>query len=103
MSSSTPRVLIVGAGFFGLTIAERIASNFDIEVTIVEKRNHIGGNAYSYINSDTNIEVHKYGSHLFHTSNELVWKYVNRFSNFTNYQHQVWTSYQGKVNIVTIF
>ena len=89
--------MIVGAGFFGLTIAERIASNFEIEVTIVEKRNHIGGNAYSYINSDTNIEVHKYGSHLFHTSNELVWKYVNRFSNFTNYQHQVWTSYQGKV------
>jgi UDP-galactopyranose mutase len=56
---------------------------------VIEKRNHIGGNAYSYIDEATGIEVHKYGSHLFHTSNEAIWKYINQFSRFNNYRHFV--------------
>ena len=74
-------IVIVGAGLFGLTIAERCAS-FGANVQILEKREHIGGNAYSYFDPQTGINVHKYGSHIFHTSNENVWNYINRFSEF---------------------
>ena len=92
---------------FGLTIAERIATILNREVLIIEKRNHIGGNAWSEIDPTTGIEIHKYGSHLFHTSNELVWHYVNQFTSFTNYQHRVWTKHAGEVfpfpiNLATI-
>ena len=64
-------LVIVGAGFFGLTIAEQAASQ-GAQVVILEKRDHLGGNAYSYVEPSTGIEVHKYGSHLFHTSNKKV-------------------------------
>jgi UDP-galactopyranose mutase len=86
-----PDVIVVGAGFFGLTIAERVANEMGLKVLILEKRNHIGGNAYSYFDSDTGIEVHKYGSHLFHTSNEKVWEYVRKFSEFNSYRHTVYS------------
>jgi UDP-galactopyranose mutase len=82
-------LIIVGAGFFGLTIAERASQEFGAKVVIVEKRPHIGGNAFSYFDGDTGIEVHKYGSHLFHTSNSRVWDYVNRFTGFNDYRHTV--------------
>jgi UDP-galactopyranose mutase len=102
-----PKILIVGSGLFGLTIAERIATVLNLEVLILEKRNHIGGNAWSEIDPITGIEIHKYGSHLFHTSNENVWNYVNQFTEFTNYQHRVWTKHNGEVfplpiNLATI-
>lgn len=102
-----PKILIVGSGLFGLTIAERIATSLSLEVLIIEKRDHIGGNAWSEFDPTTGIEIHKYGSHLFHTSNELVWKYVNQFTTFTNYQHRVWTKHAGNVfplpiNLATI-
>lgn len=102
-----PKILIVGSGLFGLTIAERIATVLKLEVLIIEKRDHIGGNAWSEIDPTTGIEIHKYGSHLFHTSNELVWKYVNQFTSFTNYQHRVWTKHAGEIfpfpiNLATI-
>ncbi len=74
-------VVVVGSGFFGLTIAERSAEH-GARVVVLESRSHIGGNAYSYIDSETGIEVHKYGSHLFHTSHAEVWKYANRFTKF---------------------
>ena len=77
-------VVVVGSGLFGLTVAERCANELGLSVLILERRHHIGGNAYSEIDPRTGIEVHKYGAHLFHTSNERVWRYVNRFTSFTS-------------------
>lgn len=90
-------LLVVGSGFFGLTIAERVASQLNKKVVVIERRSHIGGNAYSEAEPQTGIEVHKYGAHLFHTSNKTVWDYVNQFTEFTNYQHRVYSNYQGEV------
>ena len=90
-------LVIVGSGFFGLTVAERCASELGLRVLMLERRRHIGGNAYSEAEPETGIEVHVYGAHLFHTSNERVWEYVNRFTDFTDYQHRVFTNYQGQV------
>lgn len=92
-----PDLLVVGSGFFGLTIAERCATELGLKVLVLERRYHLGGNAYSEFEPETGIEVHKYGTHLFHTSNEKVWEYVNRFTTFTNYQHRVFGKYQGQV------
>ncbi len=89
-------LLIVGSGFFGLTIAERAASA-GRNVTVIDRRHHIGGNAYSENEPETGIEVHRYGAHLFHTSNPTVWEYVNRFTTFTNYVHRVYTNHNGVV------
>lgn len=94
---STPDLLIVGSGLFGLTIAERAVAEHGAKVTIIDRRSHIGGNAYSEADAVTGIEVHKYGAHLFHTSNDRVWEYVNRFTSFTGYQHKVYTTHQGVV------
>jgi UDP-galactopyranose mutase len=80
---------VVGSGFFGLTIAERAATELGKRVLVLERRSHIGGNAYSEAEPETGIEIHRYGAHLFHTSNERVWEYVNRFTDFTGYQHRV--------------
>ncbi|SDS80083.1 UDP-galactopyranose mutase [Corynebacterium timonense] len=88
-------LIVVGSGFFGLTVAERTASELGKRVLVVEKREHIGGNAYSEKEPETGIEVHKYGAHLFHTSNERVWEYVNRFTDFTDYQHRVFAMHNG--------
>lgn len=89
-------LVVVGSGLFGLTIA-RQAAEAGLNVQILEKRSHIGGNAYSEIDAATGIEVHTYGSHLFHTSNEMVWEYVNRFTAFTPYEHRVWTKLSDKI------
>ncbi len=90
-------LIVVGSGLFGLTVAQQAAERWGLRVAIVEKRPHIGGNAYSEIDGDTGIEVHRYGAHLFHTSNQRVWEYVNRFTEFTGYQHRVWTTVGGVV------
>ena len=100
-------LVIVGSGLFGLTIAERCANELGLKVLVLERRHHIGGNAYSEPDPETGIEVHVYGAHLFHTSNERVWSYVNRFTKFTGYQHRVFTIFQGRVypmpvNLATI-
>ncbi len=89
-------LLVVGSGFFGLTIAER-AAEAGRKVTVIDRRHHIGGNAYSENEPETGIEVHRYGAHLFHTSNPTVWEYVNRFTTFTNYVHRVYTTHKGVV------
>ncbi len=94
---TTPDLVVVGAGFFGLTIAERCANELGLKVLVLERRHHLGGNAYSEPEPETGIEVHVYGAHLFHTSNERVWEYVNRFTSFTGYQHRVFAKYQGQV------
>ena len=93
--TNTYDLIVVGSGFFGLTIAEQAASELGKRVLVVEKREHIGGNAYSEKEPETGIEVHKYGAHLFHTSNERVWEYVNRFTEFTDYQHRVFAMHDG--------
>jgi UDP-galactopyranose mutase len=90
-------LVVVGSGFFGLTIAERCATELGLKVLVLERRHHLGGNAYSEAEPETGIEVHVYGAHLFHTSNERVWEYVNRFTSFTGYQHRVFAKYQGQV------
>ncbi|MGD9960391.1 UDP-galactopyranose mutase [Nocardioides sp.] len=94
---STPDLVVVGSGFFGLTIAERCATQLGLKVLVIERRHHLGGNAYSEKDPETGIEVHVYGTHLFHTSNKKVWDYVTQFTTFTNYQHRVFGNYQGQV------
>jgi UDP-galactopyranose mutase len=100
-------LVIVGSGLFGLTIAERCANDLGLGVLMLDRRPHVGGNAYSAPEPETGIEVHQYGAHLFHTSNKRVWEYVNRFTAFTNYQHRVFSIFEGKVyplpiNLATI-
>ncbi|AJT41428.1 UDP-galactopyranose mutase [Psychromicrobium lacuslunae] len=90
-------LVIVGSGFFGLTIAERAARELGLKVVVIDRRHHIGGNAYSENEAQTGIEVHRYGAHLFHTSNQKVWDYVSQFTKFTNYQHKVYSSHKGEV------
>lgn len=93
--TGTYDLIVVGSGLFGLTVAERAASQLGKNVLIVERRPHLGGNAYSEAEPETGIEVHKYGAHLFHTSNKRVWDYVNQFTDFTGYQHRVFAMYNG--------
>ena len=90
-------LVVVGSGFFGLTIAERVASELRRRVLVIDRRDHIGGNAFSEADPETGIEVHRYGAHLFHTSNPGVWEYVNRFTAFTDYVHKVYTTHEGEV------
>lgn len=90
-------ILIVGAGLFGSVMAERIASQLNKPVTVIDKRTHIGGNCWSEIDPETGIEYHKYGPHIFHTSNREVWDYISQFTQWNNYQHHGWTRHKGKV------
>jgi UDP-galactopyranose mutase len=89
-------LFVVGSGFFGLTVAERVATQLDKRVLVVDRRPHIGGNAYSEAEPQTGIEVHRYGAHLFHTSNKRVWDYVRQFTDFTGYQHRVFAMHDGQ-------
>ena len=82
-------VCIVGAGLSGAVIAERYASILQQSVLILEKRNHIGGNCFDYIDEETGIRVSKFGAHLFHTTHRRVWDYVHRFAHWTTYEHSV--------------
>jgi UDP-galactopyranose mutase len=90
-------LVVVGSGFFGLTVAERCAAELGKKVLVLERRGHIGGNAYSEPEPETGIEIHRYGAHLFHTSNKRVWDYVNRFTEFTGYQHRVFAKVGDQV------
>ena len=89
-------LIVVGSGFFGLTVAERAATQLGKRVLVLDRRDHLGGNAYSEAEPTTGIEIHKYGAHLFHTSNERVWEYVNKFTDFTGYQHRVFAMHKGQ-------
>ncbi len=97
MSYTEYDLVVVGSGFFGLTVAERAASELGKRVLVLERRAHLGGNAYSEAEPETGIEVHRYGAHLFHTSNQRVWEYVNRFTAFTGYQHRVFARVEDQV------
>jgi len=80
--------LIVGAGFSGAVLAERIASQSNKKIMVIEKRDHVGGNCYD--KKDKNdILVHKYGPHIFHTDCKEVWDYLSRFTEWIPYQHKV--------------
>ena len=92
-----PDLVVVGAGLFGLTVAQQAVEKAGARVHIIDVRDHIGGNAYSYFDEETGAEIHKYGAHLFHTSNQRVWEYVNRFTEFTDYVHRVYATHDGEV------
>lgn len=89
--------IIVGAGLFGSTLAERIASNSDYSVLVLEKRPHIGGNCHSQVDPETGIEFHTYGAHIFHTSYAPVWSYIRQFSEFSSYCHRVLAMHSGEL------
>lgn len=86
--------LVVGAGFSGAVIAERIANILDEKVLVIDKKNHIAGNSYDYVDKN-GICIHKYGSHIFHTNNKRVWEYINNFSSFNTYMHKVYAIIDG--------
>lgn len=86
--------LIVGAGFTGATLAERIASQLDQKVLVIDRRDHIGGNAYDY-RGPQGILIHKYGPHIFHTNSEKVWRYLSRFTAWRPYYHRVLAMVEG--------
>ncbi|WP_294322738.1 UDP-galactopyranose mutase [Chryseobacterium sp. sg2396] len=97
--------LITGCGFAGSVLAERLASQGK-KVLIVDKRSHIGGNAYDYYNED-GILVHQYGPHIFHTNSEEVFRYLSRFTDWRPYEHRVLGSVDGQlvpipINLTTI-
>jgi UDP-galactopyranose mutase len=99
-------VLVVGAGLSGAVVAERLARLKGMKVLVIDKRRHIGGNCYDYID-ENGILMNKYGAHLFHTNDEDVWKYVNEFSEWRRWDHRVLGSVDGKmvnipVNINTV-
>ena len=89
--------LIIGAGFYGSVIAERIANVLKKKIIIIDKRDHIGGNCFSEIDNKTKIEYHKYGTHIFHTSSEKVWSYISNFCSLNSYRHQVLSNYKNKI------
>ena len=98
--------LIVGAGFAGSVLAERLASQSGKKVLIVEKRNHIGGNAYDYYD-EQGILVHKYGPHIFHTNARDVFDYLGQFTRWRPYEHRVLASVDGQlvpmpINLTTV-
>lgn len=89
-------LIVVGAGFYGATVAERM-SRRGKKVLVLERRNHVAGNAYSYRDEKTGIEIHRYGSHIFHTEDEKVWEYITKFTDFNDYVHTVPTRHDGKL------
>jgi UDP-galactopyranose mutase len=88
--------LIVGAGYAGSVVAERLARKFNKKVLICDRRNHIGGNAYDHYN-DQGILVHKYGPHIFHTNSADVFQYLSQFTQWRNYEHRVLAQVDGKM------
>ena len=87
--------LIVGAGFTGCTLAERIATQLNQKVLLIDRRNHVGGNAYDY-HDQNGILLHKYGPHIFHTNSKKVWDYLSAFTEWRPYYHHVLAVIDGK-------
>jgi UDP-galactopyranose mutase len=100
------KILIVGSGLSGATIA-RLAAEDGHEITVIDKREHIGGNVYDYVDEETKIRISKYGVHIFHTSKEKVWEFVNKYEEWIPYKHKVLSYVFGRylqipVNISTL-
>ena len=87
--------IIVGAGYAGVVMAQKIATQLDKKVLIIEKRNHIAGNCFDY-KDNNNIMIHKYGPHLFHTNNKKVFDYLSKFTKWNIYHHKVLAMIDGK-------
>lgn len=85
--------LIVGAGVYGVTCAREL-TDLGFKCLVIDKRHHIAGNCYT--EKVNNVDVHKYGAHIFHTGNEAVWNYVNRFAEFNDFINEVTACYKGK-------
>ena len=86
--------LIVGAGLFGAVFAHEM-NNLGKKCLIIEKRNHVGGNIYT--ENKENINIHKYGAHIFHTNNKKVWDYINKFAEFNRYTNSPIANYKGEL------
>ena len=95
MVNDTEAIVIIGAGLSGATLAERYAS-IGKRVVIFDKRSHIGGNCYDYLTKE-GIRISKYGAHIFHTNDEEVWGYVNKFSKWNPYEHRVVAMVDGQL------
>lgn len=98
--------LIVGAGFAGSVLAERLAAGLNRRVLLVDRRPHIGGNAYDHYNDD-GILVHRYGPHIFHTNTRRIVDYLSRFTQWRPYEHRVLAAVDGKqvpvpINLTTL-
>lgn len=103
---SDAEIVIVGAGLSGSVMADRYARLLNKKVVVLEKRDHIGGNCYDYID-DYGVRISKYGAHLFHTNSERVWNYINEFDQWLRWEHQVVAYVDQKlvsvpVNITTV-
>ncbi|MBZ2402183.1 UDP-galactopyranose mutase [Erwinia amylovora] len=90
------KILIVGAGFSGVVIARKLAENGH-KIRVIDRRNHIAGNCYDARDQETNVMVHTYGPHIFHTDNKEVWDFINQFTNMMPYINRVKATYNGKV------
>ena len=95
------RIIVAGCGIFGTVVAERLASAGH-RVLVIDKRKTVGGNSASHIDPDTGIECHTYGSHIFHTSDEEVYRYMLRFTEFTPYRHRVTIRTGGRTYFMPI-
>ena len=97
---------VVGAGFSGAVIAHELAKA-GYKVTVLDSRTHLAGNCYSHRDSASNIMTHVYGPHIFHTSNERVWNYIQQFDEFMPFINRVKAIYNGRIyslpiNLMTI-
>ena len=88
--------LIVGAGFAGSVLAERLASRLGHKVLVIDKRPHIGGNAYDCLDV-SGVLIHQYGPHIFHTNSEMIFRYLSKFTQWRPYEHRVLASVDGKL------
>ena len=88
--------IVVGAGYAGAVCARSLAESCGMKVAVLERRDHIGGNAYDYID-DAGVLIHKYGPHIYHTFNDRVDQYLSRFTDWTNYQHKVLANVHGEL------
>ena len=93
--------LVVGAGFAGSVLAERLANECGQRVLIVDKRPHIGGNAYDR-HDDAGILIHPYGPHIFHTNSADIFEYLSQFTEWRPYQHRVLASVDGQLRAMPI-
>lgn len=102
------RILVVGAGFAGAVIARELAETGGYKIDIIDKRNHIAGNAHDEIHAESGVRYHKYGPHIFHTNDQRIFEYLSRFTEWLPYQHRVeaWVEGVGYVpmpiNITTV-
>jgi UDP-galactopyranose mutase len=92
-----PNYLIIGAGFSGAVVAEQLSLNINNRVTIIDERPHVGGNCYTERDMETNVMIHKYGPHIFHTDNIEVWNYITRFCEMMPFINRVKAIHDGHV------